>query len=159
MNRYRKMSAKKARKIKWKGSMINKFDKVIPAARPLGANPAAGLPAVGPGQTSAGLADDPELREGKPYLHTFEEMPIGYRKLDRTSTAAKPWQAGVISQEVQWLKRAVKIIWIIIIGLFLLARIEHWDPGRYSDIPDYTEQSRGEEKGGNIPGKDGEKIF
>jgi hypothetical protein len=114
---------------------------------------AAGLRSFAPGHVPLATATVPESRAIRPDLHTLRNNQPCHPEVEQhmNSIPQLSQPTGVLD-DIQWMKRVIKIICLIILGLFVLARIEHWDPGAYPDVPDLQDEIRGQETGCELPG-------
>jgi hypothetical protein len=138
--------------------MRHKLNSTIGAKKPPVADLAAGMQSFASGQTPLATTTVPESRAICPDLHTLRNIQPCHPALENNmNSTSQPFQPSGVLDDIQWMKRVVKIICLIILGLFVLARIEHWDPGAYPDVPDLQDEIRGQETGFVLPDDAGDK--
>lgn len=140
--------------------MRHKLTSTIGAEKSPDADLAVGLQSFASGQAPLATATVPESRAIRPDLHTLRNIqPCNPEVEQHINSIPQPFQPTGVLDDIQWMKRVIKIICLIILGLFVLARIEHWDPGAHHDVPDLKEEIRGQETGCELPGAAVEQDF
>lgn len=140
--------------------MRNKSNTIIGAKKSPAPYPVGGPRYFASGQAPLATATLPESRAIRPDLHTLRNIQPCHPEVEQhINSIPQPFQPTGVLDDIQWMKRVIKIICLIILGLFLLARIEHWDPGAYPDAPGLQDEIRGQETGFILPDNTGDNVF
>jgi hypothetical protein len=139
--------------------MRNKINIIFDEEKSPYSDPVAGLPSITSGQAPMATATDSESKAVRPDLYILNNtQPCNPALENNMNSIPQPFQPTGVLDDIQWMKRVIKIICLIILGLFLLARIEHWDPAA-PDVPDLQDEIRGQETGFILPDNTGDNVF